>query len=430
MSRTSALTVALLAAALAPAGAWADGAFPDSFGIFAPSDQPQRLILSTNFGMIISEDNGATWYLVCENAENSPYASLYALGPPPADRIGVVSQVGLAISSDDACTWTTADGGVGNTYVEDFFFDPSDPNHALAIATAPNPDGGPEGTALFQSHNGGLTFDTAPIFQPPTGVGVLSMEISRSSPQTIYIALFESSPDRRALLGRSDDSGGTWQQFDVSGGAIGTKSVRIAAVDPNDATRVYLRVADSTAGQDALAIVTDGGASVTVPLQLQYPMSGFLHRSNGELLVTTLQQGSFRSVDQGQSFQPWEANLHLRGLTERGSTLFLVGDNFADNFAVAQSSDDGNTLTPLLQFDRICGLKACGNIASLCQATWSQLAQTLTIPDNACAAPPPTKGCGCAADAGVPLALMAALLLRLRRARRRGSDSAAPARHR
>jgi hypothetical protein len=414
------------ALALAPAGATANGAFPDSFAIFAPADAPHRLVLSTNFGLILSEDDGATWYLVCETAEDAPYAFLYSLGPPPTDSLGAVSQVGLTVSSDDACTWTLADGGVANSYVEDVFFDPSDASHVLAIATAPNPDGGPQGTALFASHNGGTVYDSTPLFQPPTGTGVLSMEIARSNPQTIYIALFESSPEVRALIGRSDDNGQTWQQFDISDGGIGGKSFRIAAVDPHDASRVYVRVTDSQLGHDALAIITDGGASVSVPLQLQFPMSGFLRRSNGELLVATQQQGSFRSVDQGQSFQPWEAKLHLRGLAERGSTLFLVGDNFNDGFAVAQSNDDGNSTQTLLQFNRICGLKQCGNIPSLCKSSWSGLQQLLAIPDNACAAPPPKHGCGCTADAAVPLVALGALLARLRRSRPAPAGRAPP----
>src|ERR1700722_16826738 len=52
--------------------ALADGAFPDELQVFAPHLQPNRIVLSTNYGLILSEDNGATWSYACETGGAGP----------------------------------------------------------------------------------------------------------------------------------------------------------------------------------------------------------------------------------------------------------------------------------------------------------------------------------------------------------------------
>src|SRR5262249_55055616 len=71
----------LCAAALLPAPAHPNGAFPDSLSIMLPPDHPHEIVLATNFGLLISEDDGATWHWVCEQAVAS-LSTLYQMGPP------------------------------------------------------------------------------------------------------------------------------------------------------------------------------------------------------------------------------------------------------------------------------------------------------------------------------------------------------------
>ena len=62
--------------------ATADGAFPDSLSVLVPAGHPHEIVLATNFGPLISEDDGATWSWVCEQAI-ALLVSLYQVGPPP-----------------------------------------------------------------------------------------------------------------------------------------------------------------------------------------------------------------------------------------------------------------------------------------------------------------------------------------------------------
>src|SRR6266850_6434690 len=91
-----------------PRAARANGAFPESYQLFLPADRPDQIVLATNFGLIISDDAGATWTWTCEQ-KATVMASLYGVSAPPLDRFFSMSTlVGLAYSDDASCTWTSS----------------------------------------------------------------------------------------------------------------------------------------------------------------------------------------------------------------------------------------------------------------------------------------------------------------------------------
>src|SRR6202042_149964 len=101
----------LLVAALAAAPARADGAFPDGQSIMVPADRPDEILLATNFGVLASEDAGASWIWSCEQPVNS-YGRLYQMGPAPAHRLYAIANGKLIFSDDEACGWQVAGGAL------------------------------------------------------------------------------------------------------------------------------------------------------------------------------------------------------------------------------------------------------------------------------------------------------------------------------
>src|SRR5262245_31197235 len=119
----------------------ANGAFPESLQILLPADRPQQIILATNFGLIISDDAGATWTWTCEQKETLN-GTLYAVGPSPQNRFyGLSPLQGLAYSDDDSCSWRRSAGALTRSNARDFFADPTDSTRVLAIGALPG-DGG------------------------------------------------------------------------------------------------------------------------------------------------------------------------------------------------------------------------------------------------------------------------------------------------
>ncbi len=421
--RLGALAVALvcavaLVAALAT-DARGDGAFPDSMALFAPADRPHELVLGTNFGLVLTDDDGATWHLVCEPAI-ATFVSMYQMTAPPDDALFAETPYGLAWSRDGGCTFTFATGALAGAVVGDAFPDPTDASRAFALAV-PMGDGGggPAGApALFQSSDGGRSFGASALFTAPAGVTLAGVENARAAPSTVYLSGY-SFPPLATFLARS--TGGPFATVDITAAVGGVP--RIAAVDPVDPMTVYLRVEGATS--DALAITHDGGPDAAVALTLAGKMGAFLRRASGTILVGAPDGPSFRSTDGGKNFAMWPNAPHLRALAERDGVLFAAADDQRDGYAVASSTDEGATWTPRLRLRDIAGPLQCGNLPSVCAGPWAAVLALVTSapPPDLAAAPGPTGGgCGCTlarrAPPGNPLAL-ALVFLVLKKARRR-----------
>ena len=122
------------ASALA-AAARADGAFPNSQNIMTPAAPPPDRA-GTNFGLVISSDNGRSWTWSCEQPLNA-FATLYQFGPSPANRLFAVSHQGVIASDDLGCSWSAASGLAAGVAPLDVFADPTDASRVLRSRRPP-----------------------------------------------------------------------------------------------------------------------------------------------------------------------------------------------------------------------------------------------------------------------------------------------------
>jgi hypothetical protein len=422
------LALALFSCPL-PRVARADGAFPDSLGVLLPADRPQQIFVATTFGLLRSDDDGATFSYACEEAIGIG-ATLYQVGPAPDDRLYAVTGDGISVSSDDGCSWTRLDKPSDPT---DVFADPQNADRVLAIASATSAEVSTT-VAAYSSSDGAKSFD--PITDPTTAF-LSGIEIARSNPDVIYVSASSFDMQKwRPSLRRSSDAGRHWIEHDLSS-QIATATPYILEVDKADDKRVYLRLRGSS-GADQFGIYDDATASVVKPLQLNNPMTAFLDRSDGALIVEAVNGEAFISMDRGGSFAHWPNDLHLRALGERDGLLYAAAFDSLDGFAVARSDDQGAHWQPLLRFAQITGPMQCGDLPTQCEIPWQMLQQMLAGPApiepvmendaGIMARPPPTSAAsktsgGCSATeganalgpSGLVLALVLLLLLRGRR---------------
>jgi hypothetical protein len=368
---------------LLPALAQANGAFPDSLGLLLPRDRPQQILLTTNFGLVRSDDGGASWDWVCEEAIG--YGGfLYQIGPPPRNRLFAVTSDGLRVSDDTGCAWLSAAGVLS---ASDVYPDFTDGERVLAIGQALDPAVNRSAGALYGSSDAGDNFES--ILGATFGKHLASLEIARSDPGVVYLASATYDAGKwRPALGRSTDAGATWQThelFDRAGGVV----PYILAVDSSDPSRVFLRL-KGLMSLDQFAIYDAGTDSLTGMLALNSAMSAFLQRSDGALIVGAMTGGAWITTDLGASFTPWAESLHLRALAERDGRIYAGTNHLQDGFALAVSDDAGASWQPLLRFEQITGPRQCGEVAEICAEPWATLQMTLANP------PAP------ALDAGVP----------------------------
>lgn len=201
LPRLAGLAAALFAAF--PAVARANGAFPDSGQLMLPAGRPQEIGIGTNFGLILTDDGGATWSWVCETT-NTSYGTLYQLGIE--GRMLAISQEGLVYSDDGACGWSRSGGALAEAVARDVFVDKTDPRRVLAVATTTD-----RRMTVHRSTDGGTTFGDA-LFTGEVDEVFTGIESARSNPDVIYVVSYVGLPGNPKLrVARSADAGATWR---------------------------------------------------------------------------------------------------------------------------------------------------------------------------------------------------------------------------
>jgi hypothetical protein len=386
----AARAVAIAIAIAVPAHALANGAFPDAQSILTPADRPGQILLVTNFGVIMSADAGATWLWSCETDANM-FGMLYQLAPPPSMRLFTVADQGLAFSDDATCTWTTAGGALAGQPVTDAYVDPVASDHVLAVGLQSSI------YSVYESRTGGMSFSPA-LFTAPASYTINSVEIARSDPMTIYLAM--TSPATAPLLARSHDGGAHFDIQDL-GPSLGKGLLRIIAIDPDDAERVLLRF--NGANEQSIALTTDGGATATTPVVANGTFTSFVRLPSGTLLVGGMVDfavvpGLYRSRDRGASFERLPTPPSIRALSQRDGIVYAATDNFGDGYAIGTSADEGDTWQAVLQYDQVRAILPC--LKSRCQATCQTEVDLDLWPQEVCTASAPGMMMGTGGSSG------------------------------
>ena len=403
MSRRWAAASTLASVVLAMAGgrvARADGAFPDSLSVLVPADRPHHVALATNFGLISSNDDGATWTWVCEGPLTN-CSNLYSVSAPPADRLYALSADSLVYSDDDACNWSVSSGDVAGGGVVDAFPVAQDPRRVLAVVS-PNGVGLQTTYTVVASSDGGATFDDV-LYTATGGDIVTGVEASRTDAATIYVTI-ASSMGFAPVLAVTTDGGTSWRTVDLAP-QLGQSGIRLIAVDRANPARVFLRVSLT----DAEALGVFDATTDTLTLPLMFPgglMTSFVQTAEGPLVAAgRLSAGSavHRSLDGGATWQVVAGAPHLRALAERDGKLFGAADDTADGYALGVSTDLGVSFTPLMKFSDVGSIAPC--VRAGCQDICKMEVGLGLWPTSMCTAapeatppppPPPAATSGCA----------------------------------
>ncbi|MFL5436054.1 MAG: WD40/YVTN/BNR-like repeat-containing protein [Myxococcales bacterium] len=418
--------LAIAAAALCPfARAIADGAFPDELSVMLPENVPNEILLGTNFGLVISQDQGKSWRYVCEpyiTGSVNDNVNFYQ-----AAKNGTViatSFNGFWRSEDGGCTWTRA-GATAALVARDLFIDANDPLFVVAIAA--NLSAG-RADEVRVSHDGGITFQ-GPVYSTPNRLS--GVEIARSDRNVVYVTEISDDPRAaaEAFLLTSLDGGQTFDavnrvQLPVPPGT----EVTIAAVDPKLAGTVYLRLQNGLQRSDAVAVTADRGATLTNALTITGTtvLSTFLIAADGTLLAGTTSSDLYAAPAGTTAFQK-RTGPRARCLGQRAgdpaAPIYACGDGFLDGYNLGISIDGAQTFTPVMKFTDIAGPLTCPAVTQACAAQFALLQQTLGIAPPP--APPPSSGGGggspakpgCSSAGGGTILGLVALALGRRRKR-------------
>jgi hypothetical protein len=372
-----------LALSLVADHANANGRYPTAGQVVVAPDNADHLYLRTTFGLLVSKDRGATWDWICETAYGDSTNYDATIGVTAAETILVTLPTGLW-SSPDGCAWGPAPG-VGAHAITDLVVRRDTPSAALAVASDyVSTDAGVSSFAsrVYATANDGASWSAigAPVTPP---VLVATIEVAASDDARIYLSAARGSGTSfEEMILTSTDTGATWTQADVPA-VTNDLGVYLAAVDPSDESRVYVRTQNVNAGTTTgRLLVSSDGAATFQSVYSGGALLGFaLSPDGGEVFVGGLwPSDGLHSAPSGSLTFTQGAAISIECLAASGGALYACGDAFS-GFPFGVSNDDGATFAHILDFRKIRGPLACpsDSATATCAAQWPALVAKLGI---------------------------------------------------
>jgi hypothetical protein len=369
----------LAACALYTAPAAANGRMPGANDLVFSSALPDRLITRATYGILESDDRGASWRWICEQAIDVSGV----VADPPLGLLHDGSEVLLPptgsalVSRDHGCGWTRVGEPLANKRGADLTLDPSDPKRMLVLTStlrATDTMGvGIYENQLIETRDDAQTWQLLATL--PTDFESETVEIAHSDPERLYVSGSDAARPRVGVVLRSEDGGQSWTRATLDLPA-GTGSAWISGIHPTNPDRLWLRVAarGDTLGllPARLYVSVDKGATFTQLATTNKGMFGFALSPDGsQLAYGGPGDGLFVGPSDGSAFVK-RSNLSVRCL-RWPDALYACADEPADPFSIGLSRDQGLTFTPLFRLRDSCpALCAPGtSFSASCEAAWS-----------------------------------------------------------
>lgn len=365
---------------LVAGGALANGRYPAASQlVFSPSNS-QRMLLRTTFGFLVSNDRGTKWEWVCEGAIGYSGVEDPAVAITNGNTMVAGLSTGLSRSFDRGCGWDLAGGDLLRDYVIDVSIERNAPAKVAALTSTYKSATDSRKNQIYLSEDDGRTF--APMGNALDGSTLAqTFDIAPSEPNRVYASAFSGNdPTYRGFLYVSDDRGKTWRTSEVPQIAGEEIAPYIAAIDPADSNRVYIR----TRGREKLhrlLVTEDGGNTFKELFRSTNPILGFALVGN-EVFVGNV-EGLYRAPIGQTTFEKVSTN-QIHCLTENDGEMFACSAE-SNGFFLGKSSDRGATWTSVLRTAEIAGPMRCMEDASTdrCRYEWPLLQSQLGITPDA-----------------------------------------------
>jgi hypothetical protein len=289
--------------------ALANGRYPRGQYLKEAARDPNSLVLSATYGLLLTSDRGKNWFLVCE-------LGLFGARPGALDVIETVleqtasgallsgSDRALRVSRDRGCTFTTEtslpvqwewydstktnDKGI----VVDLTLEKAKGDKAV-LALVADLNGFGSGYQIFETLDDAVTWK--PFGKPilaTTLISAVTLDVAPSDAKRIYVSgrrPGEGGPGPMVVVA-SVDGGETWTASDVpdSADSNGTYIAAVSATDPNMLwvrTSIWLPDQDGELGEDRLHHSSDGGKTWTEILRKQAKLMGFALSPDGKTVL-------------------------------------------------------------------------------------------------------------------------------------------------
>jgi MYXO-CTERM domain-containing protein len=381
----------------------ANGRFPRAQRLLEDASDPERLVLSATYGLVVTKDRGATWHHVCEAAfgeRDTEADALTALTSEGALLAGIYSRVSRA--QESYCDFERTLGMSNREAVPDFALVPGQPGQVVAVLSSLLTNGALE-NQLVRSEDDGRTWSSVGDPLPESMRLVLTIDVAPSDETRIYLSGL--GPDDEGVLLRSDDAGETFEAFEIPTDGASGEQPYIAAVAPDNPDALYVRtdlwafdpVEGVANANDALLYSDDGGASFSELARAGAKLFGFtLSPDASEVLIGYADP---KEIGRGRYVDP-EALGILRAptgssdfvktyagsvtcLTWTGEGLYVCTHEVDTELTLGFTAttdfdlDAPPSFEPLLVLANVVGPIACEacSVGAVCESFWSSTCQ-------------------------------------------------------
>lgn len=352
--------LALVLSALIAAPVYAHGRPPNVGQIAVDPNDPSRIVVQFSYGLLASEDGGASFRFACASA----FGSDPTIEDPPfaiADDGGVVIGTfdGIERGEPDLCSFAPAPAPVTDTFVIHVARGPD----AMWAATArvPDPD------TLSRSEDGGRTWTMVSVQEAEMLLEHIAP--APSDPMRLYLGGFmrpTSDTPRRGFVLRSDDAGRTFVRIEIPL-IPDEQTPHVVGVDPTDADRIFVRVrkADADTSDERLLYSEDGGDTFDEVL-VAPAMEGFAISPDGQSVWVGSADGGLYRAQGGTTFvRIGDTSIRGMALSPDG-TLWMSVEPYVHRFALARSDDGGDSVVEALWLEDVTEIVAC----EICSQTY------------------------------------------------------------
>jgi len=420
-SLASCCTVLVALLVLWATPALAHGGLPETSNVTLRPGHENDIIVGATFGALISRDKGQSWRWICPEG-----MAIGAWRPERYYWLGsgeIIAATGNALvsSKDNGCSWSTHPF-FKETWATSLTVHPTDERLMYITTGKPYVPNG-----IYRSEDGGETWKELVPVNADTRYSTL--RIAPSNPQRLYV----SGQDLNGLfLLRSDNAGTTWTRVPQPFSQFQSPyDFVVMVVSPLSADVLWAKV--SAQGNSYFLKSTDAGATFVSQLDVPDVFTGAETSADGRTAWVATPSNLYRGRD-GEGFSSLTLPNGNACATRVGNVLYGCGSSWLHEWALATSTDEGNTWQPIFGLTGIQGAHVCAEgtpIQQACPSRWPQMAATLNatgannpdagVPDGGTSQPPPSKAGGCSATVGLaPFALLL-LTLALSRASRRRS---------
>lgn len=379
---------ALLTTLLLTGTAQANGRLPAAGQIVVDAARPERVLLRTTFGVVLSRDHGQSWHFVCEQAMHygrvqDPMYAFTATG-----HIVLGAYEGLVRSDANGEHFLRAEGPARRP-IRDITVDAAGRSVYLLSArfrpTSSLVDGGDVltyDTSLLRSDDEGQSFTlVAEDLDPPALFE--NLDVLPGDPQRLVMSAAEHRFGDQGFLYFSRDAGRSFTRRPLFL-EKGESAPYVAAIDPRGA--IYVRTGGSPDGPSRLLRVGFDTDELEVLLHFEGPMLGFALSPDGsQIWAGGPRDGLHTASTHTPRFRKL-GPLAVRCLHATPTELWACADE-ASGFLVGVSHDGGEQFESRLRFREIHADTAA--TPAECTPAWNSLAADLGLTP---VADPTTKG--------------------------------------